>query len=122
MNNVMSYEDFNKVNEEFDLFPSNVDIIRKKLSFLIDTNLDTIKASVNQQEVKDIMLKVDKVINNKKTSMSNVIIDADVHLIQNMLDVLREIQSNLKDKEKSIGQLTYLDDMKKFSYNPGFDV
>ena len=122
MANVMSYEEYNKVNEEFDLFPSNVDIIKKKLSFLIDTNLDTIKASINQQEVKDIMLKVDKVINNKKTPMSIVITDADVHLIQNMLDILKEIQINLKDKEKSIGQLTYLNDMKKFSYNPGFNI
>lgn len=122
MNNVMSYEDFNKVNEEFNLFPSNVDIIRKKLSFLIDTNLDMIKASINQQKIKDIMLKVNKIINNKRTSMSNVIIDADIHLVQNMLDVLREIQLNLNEKEKTIGQLVYLDDMKKFSYNPGFEI
>jgi DNA-directed RNA polymerase specialized sigma subunit len=122
MNNIKSFDDFNKVNEEFNIFPTNIDIIRKKLSFLIDKNLDSLKSSINQQEVKDIMLKVDKVFNTKKTSLSDIIKDADVHLIQNMLDVLREIQSNLNDKEKNIGQLTYLDDMKKFSYNPGFDI
>lgn len=122
MKNILTYEEYNMTNEEFNLFPSTNDTIRKNLSFLIDTDLDILRAGVNQDEIKNIMLKVDKSIKNKKTSLSNIIKDADVHLVQNMLDILKEIKSNLLETNKSIGTLIYMDDINKFSYNPGFEI
>lgn len=122
MKNILTYSDYNKVNEEFRLFPSDNDTIKKDLSFLIDTNLDTLRASVNKKEIKDIMLKVDKAMKNKKVSLSSIIENADIHLVQNMLDILKEIKKNLLEKDKTLGNIVYLEDSNKFHYNPGFVI
>lgn len=133
MKNVKTFEQFNVIdtellNEEVKLFgreiklwPSYNDILRNKLSFIMKSDIDSLKAGSHQREIKDLMLKVDKATKTDKNSLKDIIEEAQVQCVQSMLKSLKELKKDLMTDDKIIGYISYFPDDKKFYYNPGFE-
>jgi len=121
MKHVTSFEEFES-NEGFKLFPSHNDIVKNKLQFLKNINLDEENYYVNKpQEIKDLMTKVDLVMKSKNNTLKPVIDKAEAPQVLNMLNILKSIKSDLLN-DTDIGWITYIDSVKKFVYNPAFNL
>ena len=132
MKHLKTYEQFDQeytetVNEEVKLFgkeiklwPSYNEILRNKLSFILDADLDNLKAGANQREIKDLMLKMDKATKTDKNSLRDMIEGSQVQEVQSMLKALKELRNDMLGDDKIIGYISYYPDDKKFYYNPGF--
>jgi len=121
MKHVTSFEEFES-NEGFKLFPSHNDIVKNKLQFLKNINLDEENYYVNKpQEIKDLMTKVDLVMKSKNNTLKPVIDKAEAPQVLNMLNILKSIKSDL-NKDIDIGWISYIDSVKKFVYNPAFNL
>lgn len=121
MKHVTSFEEFES-NEGFKLFPSHNDIVKNKLQFLKNINLDEENYYVNKpQEIKDLMTKVDLVMKSKNNTLKPVIDKAEAPQVLNMLNILKNIKSDLLN-DTDIGWISYIDSVKKFVYNPAFNL
>ncbi len=121
MKHVTPFEEFES-NEGFKLFPSHNDIVKNKLQFLKNINLDEENYYVNKpQEIKDLMTKVDLVMKSKNNTLKPVIDKAEAPQVLNMLNILKNIKSDLLN-DTDIGWITYIDSVKKFVYNPAFNL
>jgi hypothetical protein len=129
MKHVKLFEEFEQndtksVNEEIRLFgreikllPSYSDLLRSKMSFINNINLDELKAGVNQREIKDLMLKIDKISKSEDSSIAEFIEKANVHQVQYMLDALKELKRDVNTKDKEIGWISFFPELKhQFSY------
>ena len=115
-------EEIKIFGQEIKLWPSYNDILRKHLSFLNDYDLDKLTAGGKQQEIKDIMKKVDKATKTRERSLIKDIDSASVHEVQSMLDTLKKLKKDINDEDAIIGYVSYYPDLKSFTYNRGFEI
>jgi len=129
MSHIKTFEQFESndtesLNEEIKIFgreikliPSYSDLLRSKMSFLNKENLDEMKAGAHQREIKDLMLKIDKISKSEESSIAEFIEKANVHQVQYMLDALRELKEDVNTKDKEIGWISFFPNLKnQFSY------
>jgi hypothetical protein len=113
-------EEVKLFGKEIKLWPSYNDVLRNKLSFIMESDVDNLKAGSQQREIKDLMLKVDKATKTSKNSLRDLIEEAQVQGVQSMLKSLKELKADLMSDDKIIGYISYFPEDKKFYYNPGF--
>ena len=131
MKHVKTFEEFEindteSVNEELKLFgrelkfwPSYNNQLKRKLSFLVKSNLDEIKVGSQQREIKDLMLKVDKSTKLSSNTMKDNIENAEVIEVNSMLKAMKELRDDVlsTDESKGIGFISYFPEVHKFYYS-----
>lgn len=132
MKHIKLFEEYNidsteSLNEEVKLFgkeikfwPSYNDVLRSKLSFIKDTDLDSLKAGVHQREIKDLMIRIYRATKPDAKSLVEEIENSQVQAVVSMLKSIKELKVDLLDEDKIIGYISYFPEEKKFYYSPGF--
>jgi hypothetical protein len=130
MKHIKNFEEYKteNINEKVKLFgkevklwPSYNEILRKKLFFLNSYDLDKYSVGVNQKEIKDLMIRIDKETKTTRSSIKKEIETADVTAVDSMFKAIKALKIDLNDENKLIGYISYYSDLGKFVYNKGFE-
>jgi len=112
------YNNSDMIFEEWKLLPTYQDTLKRKLSFLKDTDLTELEpTATHQMEIKELWRKIMKKIYDKDRAgqFIDIVDNSNVHNLNNTLDMIKKMKDSVVDKQ-DIGYVLYHDELNKFFY------
>ena len=109
--------DFNLDEFRRKLLPQNAsDVYRNRLRYLAVQDLSQIKPALQADEIKEMFRTFSQKWEINLENLMEIIDSADVFGVTSMLEVLRDVQKDLRIKDLRLGGVFYEEDKKCFKY------